>query len=378
MESHSVKFFFVNTDSKHLESECPTKSDIVEKFILGEQIKNGKGAGNNPVIAHDAAVDSSDYFNDIFTISDVVFLLAGFGGGTGTGISMFLTREDFLNNYQDTIVIPIVTLPFAMEGKRRAKNAAMALETVANASAYCLLDPGDRKDKTGIYHPECGVSALNFRKAFKFIDETATNYILGILDMYRQAGFINIDIEDIASQLNGNRRLFLNSVRIKEVNVEEAVRLVKLSPLLGTTLQDCDAVLVDFKMYGEMKLSIENIEDIIEALKADSSIEEDIIYGITQFEATEEDKHLRIFVMASANSDFNSNLDYVEKKESNNEFIKKNKTNRRVSLDGDEPPGNSGNSMFVDNRISYDVLENEPAIRRREPTTYSKYRRGRK
>ena len=142
MESHSVKFFFVNTDSKHLESECPTKSDIVEKFILGEQIKNGKGAGNNPVIAHDAAVDSSDYFNDIFTISDVVFLLAGFGGGTGTGISMFLTREDFLNNYQDTIVIPIVTLPFAMEGKRRAKNAAMALETVANASERLHVTPG--------------------------------------------------------------------------------------------------------------------------------------------------------------------------------------------------------------------------------------------
>jgi len=182
-----VKFITANTDAQSLElSNAPVK------IQLGETLTEGLGAGANPEIGREAAIESKDSIINALEGSHMVFITAGFGGGTGTGAAPVIAEicKDI-----GALTVAVVTKPFSFEGKKRAKQAEEGVEALKQVVDTAITIPNDRLR---------GVASKNatMLEMFRKADEVLLHSVKGITDLIMMPGLVNLDFADVKTTMS--------------------------------------------------------------------------------------------------------------------------------------------------------------------------------
>lgn len=183
---HGVKFIAANTDLQALEV---SKAEI--KIQLGEKLTEGLGAGANPQIGRDAAIESGEVIKAALTDSHMVFITAGFGGGTGTGAAPIIAG---LCKEMGILTVAVVTRPFSFEGKKRSRQADEGLNELKKTADTVITIPNDRLR---------GLASKNARMVdmFKKADEILLHSVKGITDLIIRPGLVNLDFADVKTTM---------------------------------------------------------------------------------------------------------------------------------------------------------------------------------
>ncbi|MCP4371293.1 MAG: cell division protein FtsZ, partial [Deltaproteobacteria bacterium] len=182
-----VKFITANTDAQSLEiSNAPVK------IQLGEKLTEGLGAGANPEIGREAAIESKDAIINALDGSHMVFITAGFGGGTGTGAAPVIAEicKDI-----GALTVAVVTKPFSFEGKKREKQAKKGIEALKQVVDTAITIPNDRLR---------GVASKNatMLEMFRKADEVLLHSVKGITDLIMMPGLVNLDFADVKTTMS--------------------------------------------------------------------------------------------------------------------------------------------------------------------------------
>jgi len=213
-----VDFVAINTDTQALSlSLAPLKMQI------GARVTKGLGAGSNPELGRAAAMEDSSRIEEILKGSDMVFITAGMGGGTGTGgapVIAAIARE------LGILTVAVVTKPFYYEGKKRIENALKGIEELKKNVDSIILIPNDRIKMVA----ERGMSLT---KAFELVNDVLRQAVQGITDLILKPGLINLDFADVKTILSGSGRAVMGiGVASGKNSGIEAARRAVTNPLL--------------------------------------------------------------------------------------------------------------------------------------------------
>ena len=183
-----VEFIAVNTDSQQL-----LMSDADVKLDIGRKITRGLGAGAAPEIGRDAALDNVDEIEEALRGSDMVFITAGEGGGTGTGGAPVVAK---IARELGALTVGVVTKPFSFEGKLRTSQAEAGIEALRAEVDTLIVIPNDRL----LAISDRAITALD---AFKSADQVLLSGVQGITELITQPGLINLDFADVKAVMTG-------------------------------------------------------------------------------------------------------------------------------------------------------------------------------
>ncbi len=229
MGARNVSFIVANTDKQALEN-----SPVPTKVLLGPNITRGRGAGNVPEKARQAAEESADEINNLFDDeTDMVFITAGMGGGTGTGASPVISR---IAKERGLLTIGIVTIPFLFEGPKKIMKA---LEGAKEMGKYVDALLVINNERLGEIYKDC-----NFLNAFGKADDILSMAAMSISEIVTCNGYINLDFNDVDNTLrDGGTAIISTGYGEGENRVTQAIEDALNSPLLRNT-----------DIYGSKKL----------------------------------------------------------------------------------------------------------------------------
>jgi cell division protein FtsZ len=186
-QSAGCRFISANTDNQALEV-----SQAELRIQLGTQITEGLGAGANPQVGRDAALENSEMIKDALSDSHMVFITAGFGGGTGTGAAPVIAR---LCKEMGILTVAVVSRPFSFEGRKRAKQADEGILELKKAADTVITIPNDRLR---------GLASKNAKMVdmFKKADEILLHSVKGITDLIMMPGLVNLDFADVKTTMS--------------------------------------------------------------------------------------------------------------------------------------------------------------------------------
>lgn len=247
-----VEFVAANTDSQVLIANLAGT-----KIQLGENLTRGLGAGGNPEVGRNAALEQRDRIAEVLAGADMVFVTAGMGGGTGTGAAPIMAQ---ISREMGILTVAVVTRPFQYEGKRRARQADEGIAALST-SIDCLLVVPNQK-LLALAGPNMPVM-----DAFKMADEVLLNAVRGICDIITVPGLINVDFADVRSVMTNKGRAIMGMGRATGGRrAAEAMQMALASPLLeDTSIQGATGVLVNISGPSDMTLH--------EVAEASSSVE---------------------------------------------------------------------------------------------------------
>lgn len=181
-----VRFISANTDAQALDV-----SQAEMRFQLGTKITEGLGAGANPQVGREAALENAEMIKDALSDSHMVFITAGFGGGTGTGAAPVIAR---LCKEMGILTVAVVTRPFSFEGRKRAKQADEGILELKKAADTVITIPNDRLR---------GLASKNAKMVdmFKKADEILLHSVKGITDLIMMPGLVNLDFADVKTTI---------------------------------------------------------------------------------------------------------------------------------------------------------------------------------
>lgn len=277
-----VEFCVANTDLQALSiSKAPVK------IQLGVKLTKGLGAGANPEIGRQAAMEDTEKILDVLNGADMVFITTGLGGGTGTGgapIVAGLARE------LGALTIAVVTKPFAFEGKRRMTQAEQGLAELSEAVDTVICIPNERL----MQFVDKGTS---FFEAFRIADDILRQGVQGISDIITITGIINRDFADIKTTMQGMGYAVMGTaVASGENRAVEATNRAISSPLLeDASINGAQGILLN--ITGSTKLTLHEVHaasTIVQQAAADNA---NIIFGAVQDEAMGDD--VKVTVIAT-------------------------------------------------------------------------------
>lgn len=277
----SAKFVAVNTDSQAL-----LRSKAEERIQIGEVKTKGLGAGSDPSVGQEAAEESKDELNRMLEGTDLLFIAAGMGGGTGTGAAPVIAR---LAREKNILTVAVVTKPFGFEGKVRNKNANDGIENLRKYVDTLVIIPNDKL----LQYLNEEVSIL---EAFKIADDMLKQGIIGIVDLIDTSSLINLDFADVNTIMRNQGLAHMGIGRAKgEKRVIEAVRQAVSSPLLETTIEGAKSVILNVTGGRDLKLSeVREAASLIQGIIDESA---NIIFGATIDENINEE--IKITVIAT-------------------------------------------------------------------------------
>lgn len=268
-----IDFVAVNTDKQILNS-----IDIETKIQIGEKLTRGLGAGANPSVGEKAAEESRDDIIRALEGTDMVFVTAGMGGGTGTGAAPVVAG---IAKEMGILTVGVVTKPFTFEGRKRTVQAELGIETLKEKVDTLITIPNDRL----IQISEKRTSML---EAFAMADEVLMNGIQGISDLIAVPNIINLDFADVKSVMQDQGVAHMGIGRASGENrAIEAAKMAINSPLLETSIDGAKAVLLNvtaanvgiFEAHEAAELVREAIDEdanVIFGSGIDESLGEDI------------------------------------------------------------------------------------------------------
>lgn len=236
-----VEFYVMNTDAQALEA-----SKVPNKIQIGAKITNGLGAGSDPSIGRQAALEDTERILAILEGADLVFVTAGLGGGTGAGASPVVAT---LAKELDALTIAIVTKPFTFEGGKRMRQADRSVDDLAASVDILTTIPNDRLLKIAPKGTSMG-------QAFRMADDVLRQSVQGISELILTPGLINLDFSDIKAAISGmGIALIGNAIAHGENAAVEAARAAISSPLLeDTKIRGARQVLMNITASPEIGL----------------------------------------------------------------------------------------------------------------------------
>ena len=259
-----VKFIAANTDAQALEiSKAPIKLQI------GEELTKGLGAGANPQIGREAALENADDIRSILEGSNMVFITAGFGGGTGTGAAPVIAE---ICKEQNALTVAVVTKPFSFEGKKRAKQAEKGIEELKKVADTVITIPNDRLRGLGAKN---ATMVEMFRKA----DEILLHSVKGITDLIMMPGLVNLDFADVKTTMSkGGLAIMGIGVASGENRAIEAAERAISHPLLeDVSISGAKGVLMNITSNSD--LTMEEMSEAFERIYKEVGEDADIIWG---------------------------------------------------------------------------------------------------
>ncbi len=258
-----VEFIAVNTDAQALQM-C----DADVKIHIGSKITRGLGAGANPQVGFQAAVESKDELRDALKGADMVFVTAGKGGGTGTGAAPVIAE---LARELGALTVGVVTRPFSFEGKRRARQAEDGIRALSDKVDTLIIIPNDRL----LQVVERRTSLID---AFRVADDVMRQGVQGITDLITVPGLINLDFADVRAVMkNAGSALMGIGVAGGENRAVEAARAAISSPLLEASIEGAKGILLN--ITGGSDLGLFEINEAAEIISSAADAECNIIFG---------------------------------------------------------------------------------------------------
>lgn len=260
-----VDFVAVNTDAQALlNNQSPTKVQI------GENLTKGLGSGGDPEVGRQAADESSQKIQDVLADSDMVFLTAGMGGGTGTGSIPIVAQ---VAKQIGALTVAVVTKPFAFEGTRRLVVAEEGLEKLRDKVDALIIIPNQRLLETIEKN-------MTLQEAFKLADSVLGQGVQGISDLITIPGLINVDFADVkAIMSNAGSALMGIGVAGGENRAAAAARMAIASPLLEVSIEGAKGVL--FNIVGGSDLSMTEVNEAAQIIAQAADPDANIIFGAT-------------------------------------------------------------------------------------------------
>ncbi len=258
-----VEFIAINTDAQAL-----LMSDADVKLDIGRKLTRGLGAGAAPEIGKQAAIDHTEEIEEVLRGSDMVFVTAGEGGGTGTGGAPVVAK---IAKELGALTVGVVTRPFSFEGKRRASQAEEGIENLRKEVDTLIVIPNDRL----LSISDRSISAP---EAFKTADQVLLSGVQGITDLITTPGLINLDFADVKSVMDGagSALMGIGSAR-GEARATRAAELAISSPLLEASIDGAHGVLLS--IAGGSDLGLFEISEAAELVAKCAHPDANIIFG---------------------------------------------------------------------------------------------------
>jgi len=277
-----VEFIAVNADAQALFfSEAPYQ------IRIGDKLTKGLGAGGDPEIGAKAAEESSEELRKAVEDSDMIFITAGIGGGTGTGASPLIAR---LAKEEGALTIGVVTKPFTFEGKRRSEVAEQGIAELKERVDTLIVIPNDRL-------LELVDKKASIQEAFSLADDVLRQGIQGISELITVPGLINLDFADVRTIMaKGGSALMAVGRASGETRAVDAARAAVKSPLLDVTIDGATGVL--FNVTGGTDLTLHEVNESAQVIREMAHADVNLIFGAVM-DPEMEDGEIQITVIAT-------------------------------------------------------------------------------
>jgi cell division protein FtsZ len=263
---NSVEFVAVNTDLQQLHM-----NDAAAKIHIGRELTQGLGSGSDPDVGRSAAEESYDQIKHALRGSDMVFVTAGEGGGTGSGAAPVVAR---IAREVGALTVGIVTLPFRFEGSRRRKAAEDGVAALREACDTVIVIPNDRL-------LEVLDKSTSMLDAFRVADDVLRQGVQGITDLITMPGLINLDFADVRTVMTnaGSALMGIGFASQGENRAREAAERALRSPLIDTEIVGASGILLSIS--GGEDLTLIEVNEAAEVIRQAATDDTNIIFGAT-------------------------------------------------------------------------------------------------
>ncbi len=261
----SAEFIAVNTDNQAL-----LLSRANRTLQIGAKLTKGLGAGSDPSVGEAAAEESKEEITEVLSGTDLLFIAAGMGGGTGTGAASVIAR---VAREMGILTVAVVTKPFSFEGKVRNENANKGIINLKKYVDTLVVIPNDKLLQ---YLP----AQTGMLDAFKVADDMLKQGIVGIVDLIATPSLINLDFADVNTVMRNQGLAHMGIGRAKGENrVIESVRQAVSSPLLETTIEGAKSVILN--ITGGKDLMLNEVNEAATLVQGIIDSQANIIFGAT-------------------------------------------------------------------------------------------------
>ena len=276
-----VEFIAMNTDQQAL-----AKNHAATKVQLGSKLTKGRGAGADPEIGQRAAEESKDEIANALKGSQMVFITAGMGGGTGTGAAPVVAQ---IAREMGILTVGVVTRPFAFEGKKRLEQALAGIDELNKNVDSLVIIPNERLK----YVSE---QKITFKNAFEIADGVLRQAVANISELITVPGFINLDFADVTSVMKDAGYAHIGTGRAAgKDKAAEAARMAISSPLLETSIDMAHGVIVS--VIGSDDIGLDEVETAATMVQQAAHPDAHIIFGA--FIDENMDDEIRVVVIAT-------------------------------------------------------------------------------
>lgn len=332
-----AEFIAANTDSQAL---LMSKAD--SRIQIGEELTKGLGAGSDPTIGENAAEESKEKICELLKGTDLLFIAAGMGGGTGTGAAPVVAR---IARELGILTVAVVTKPFMFEGKIRNENANRGIANLRKYVDTLVIIPNDKLLQ--FLPPQTSVL-----DAYKVADDMLKQGIIGIVDLIETTSIINLDFADVKTVMKDQGLAHMGIGRAKGDNrVIEAVRQAVSSPLLETTIEGAKSIILN--VAGGKDLTLAEVSEAAGLVQGIIDPNANIIFGQTNDDSMAEE--IKITVIATGFTPRNEGEEKVIE-------VKPALTLEQITMD--TPLESSANEEVADEVVEEIV---EPEITLEEP-----------
>lgn len=258
-----VDFYAINTDTQAL-----MKSDAENLLQIGELLTRGLGTGGNPLLGEQAAEESRDTINNALKDSDLVFITAGMGGGTGSGAAPVVAQ---ISKEAGHLTVGVVTYPFSFEGRKRSLQALEAIEKLQKSVDTLIVIPNDRLlDIVGEQTP--------LQDAFLLADDVLRQGVQGISDIITIPGLVNVDFADVKAVMKNSGTAMLGvGVSSGKNRAQEAAEQATLAPLIGSSIESATGVV--YNITGGKDITLQEVNRVSQVVTSLADPSANIIFG---------------------------------------------------------------------------------------------------
>ncbi|XP_050219570.1 cell division protein FtsZ homolog 1, chloroplastic [Mercurialis annua] len=260
---HGVDFYAINTDSQAL-----VQSAAQNPLQIGELLTRGLGTGGNPLLGEQAAEESKDAIANALKGSDLVFITAGMGGGTGSGAAPVVAQISKDAGY---LTVGVVTYPFSFEGRKRSLQALEAIEKLQKNVDTLIVIPNDRL-------LDIADEQTPLQDAFLLADDVLRQGVQGISDIITIPGLVNVDFADVKAVMKDSGTAMLGvGVSSSKNRAEEAAEQATLAPLIGSSIQSATGVV--YNITGGKDITLQEVNRVSQVVTSLADPSANIIFG---------------------------------------------------------------------------------------------------
>lgn len=273
-----VELIAINTDKQAL-----TRSLADTKIQIGEKVTSGRGAGAKPEVGQKSAEESRDAIVEALDKTQMVFVTAGMGGGTGTGAAPIIAE---IAKGKGILTVGIVTKPFAFEGSHRMKQAEAGIAELSQHVDSLIVIPNERLK----YVSE---QKITFANAFGIADDVLRQGVNSVTDLITMPAFINLDFADVTSVMKdaGHAHMGIGHASGKD-KAEQAANAAISSPLLETTITGAKGVIISITASPD--ITLEDVDTAAGIVRSQADDDANIIFGVAFDEKLDDEMYVTV------------------------------------------------------------------------------------